>query len=496
MDAKFVKLYTAHNKDVLSAASGHRFGDIEKLIEEFWAKQKKVAKKTKPNLNKHVGLAAQCDTDLYKGIIDALMPDVFQKLAEGVVASTVAGVVTAVESGHLILNGETKVELSSADYPQLTVYATVRKDQEIKVGDKVGEVSLKKDIRNFGKKYDSWLTKAMEGQGFGPTFVKQRQAAGVAFTQKLRRYTSLCHLAQAARQVLSNQDHVEQMKKDYGQIDFVNVQEQVAWVCEGCDAGSMKKHEEAFPGKSKDENSLEKWAAWLQTIVKERLGTNDAYKDQASFEAKAAELLLRWSFISSLIMRELTLRSALSFGPFHLLRLLCDDYMYYIVEIAVAEKGFKQVMHVPGGDPFGTVLTEAGGGGAAAATVAVTIKTEPIIKTEPLTVTAAAAAKPAAPPVAATIATATAAATAAAIATATATATAAAAICSSSDRQNSAVPSEGSGNAAKDVRCRVGRRERRSADSVDVVPDVRPQTFILGPFLRLCAEHGAESEPD
>ena len=57
------------------------------------------------------------------------------------------------------------MELSSADYPQLTVYATVRKDQEIKVGDKVGEVSLKKDIRNFGKKYDSWLTKAMEGQG-------------------------------------------------------------------------------------------------------------------------------------------------------------------------------------------------------------------------------------------------------------------------------------------------------------------------------------------
>ena len=64
-----------------------------------------------------------------------------------------------------IQTGETKVELSSADYPQLTVYATVRKDQEIKVGDKVGEVSLKKDIRNFGKKYDSWLTKAMEGQG-------------------------------------------------------------------------------------------------------------------------------------------------------------------------------------------------------------------------------------------------------------------------------------------------------------------------------------------
>ena len=73
-----------------------------------------------------------------------------------------------------IQTGETKVELSSADYPQLTVYATVRKDQEIKVGDKVGEVSLKKDIRNFGKKYDSWLTKAMEGQGQKKTMKEKK----------------------------------------------------------------------------------------------------------------------------------------------------------------------------------------------------------------------------------------------------------------------------------------------------------------------------------
>ena len=65
--------------------------------------------------------AVQCDTDLYKGIIDALMPDVFQKLAEGVVASTVAGVVTAVESGHLILNGQS---MHTRNEPQHLAVAT------------------------------------------------------------------------------------------------------------------------------------------------------------------------------------------------------------------------------------------------------------------------------------------------------------------------------------------------------------------------------------
>lgn len=116
-----------------------------------------------------VSWLTQSDAELYKGIINALMPDVFQKLTEAVVPSKIQGTVTAVETGYIML-GDQKVELKSEDHPELTVYASVRKDDEIKVGDKIGEVSLKKDIRNFGKKYDSWLAKAMEG--CAPAFVR------------------------------------------------------------------------------------------------------------------------------------------------------------------------------------------------------------------------------------------------------------------------------------------------------------------------------------
>ena len=40
---------------------------------------------------------------------------------------------------------------------------------------------------------------------------------------------------------------------------------------------------------------------------------------------------------SSMVIRDLTLRSAASFGSFHLIRLLYDEYMFYIVEQRVAQ---------------------------------------------------------------------------------------------------------------------------------------------------------------
>lgn len=41
-------------------------------------------------------------------------------------------------------------------------------------------------------------------------------------------------------------------------------------------------------------------------------------------------------YCSSMVIRDLTLRSAVSFGSFHLIRLLYDEYMFYLVEHKVA----------------------------------------------------------------------------------------------------------------------------------------------------------------
>ena len=77
-------------------------------------------------------------------------------------------------------------------------------------------------------------------------FITPIQVAAVsAFSQTLRRYTSLNHLAQAARAVLQNPQQINQMWNDLNKVDFNNVQEQSSWVCQ-CDEGLVSKLEHDF----------------------------------------------------------------------------------------------------------------------------------------------------------------------------------------------------------------------------------------------------------
>ncbi|XP_016401449.1 DNA-binding protein RFX2-like [Sinocyclocheilus rhinocerous] len=159
------------------------------------------------------------------------------------------------------------------------------------------------------------------------------QAAVVsAFAQTLRRYTSLNHLAQAARAVLQNTSQINQMLSDLNRVDFANVQEQASWVCQ-CDESVVQRLEQDFKVTLQQQSSLDQWAAWLDNVVNQVL---KPYEGSTSFPRAARQFLLKWSFYSSMVIRDLTLRSAASFGSFHLIRLLYDEYMFYLVEHRVA----------------------------------------------------------------------------------------------------------------------------------------------------------------
>uniref|UniRef100_A0A8C3UJI1 Regulatory factor X1 n=1 Tax=Catharus ustulatus TaxID=91951 RepID=A0A8C3UJI1_CATUS len=180
--------------------------------------------------------------------------------------------------------------------------------------------ALTQAIRNFAKSLESWLGNAMVSM---PEEMVRVKVAG-AFAQTLRRYTSLNHLAQAARAVLQNTAQISQMLSDLNRVDFANVQGP-AWI-----PPWLGRDFKATLGQ---QHSLEQWAAWLDAVVgrvlRPHLGTPGL--------PRAAKLfLLKWSFYSSMVIRDLTLRSAASFGSFHLIRLLYDEYMYYLVEQRVA----------------------------------------------------------------------------------------------------------------------------------------------------------------
>uniref|UniRef100_A0A3P8YFP5 DNA-binding protein RFX2 n=1 Tax=Esox lucius TaxID=8010 RepID=A0A3P8YFP5_ESOLU len=191
--------------------------------------------------------------------------------------------------------------------------------------------TLTQAIRNFAKSLEGWLTTAMSD--FPNEIVRTKAAVVSAFAQTLRRYTSLNHLAQAARAVLQNTSQINQMLSDLNRVDFANVQEQASWVCQ-CDESVVQRLEQDFKVTLQQQSSLDQWAAWLDNVVNQVLKSHEG---SPSFPKAARQFLLKWSFYSSMVIRDLTLRSAASFGSFHLIRLLYDEYMFYLVEHRVAQ---------------------------------------------------------------------------------------------------------------------------------------------------------------
>uniref|UniRef100_A0A8B9JRU2 Regulatory factor X, 3 (influences HLA class II expression) n=1 Tax=Astyanax mexicanus TaxID=7994 RepID=A0A8B9JRU2_ASTMX len=191
--------------------------------------------------------------------------------------------------------------------------------------------ALTQAIRNFAKSLEGWLTNAMSA--IPQKMIQTKVSTVSAFAQTLRRYTSLNHLAQAARAVLQNTSQINQMLSDLNRVDFVNVQEQASWVCQ-CEEGVVQRLEQDFKATLQQQSSLEQWAAWLDNVVCQVL---KPYEDRPTFPKAARQFLLKWSFYSSMVIRDLTLRSAASFGSFHLIRLLYDEYMFYLVEHRVAQ---------------------------------------------------------------------------------------------------------------------------------------------------------------
>ncbi|GBL93277.1 Transcription factor RFX3 [Araneus ventricosus] len=281
----FKMLYREHCEAFLEAVVNLQFAMVETLWQTFWRtynsgirrEQEKIMSKTKffqlCKFEPVLHFMRKSDYQFYQNLVDVLIPDVLRPIPS----------------------------------------------------------SLTQAIRNFAKCLETWLSTAMTG--CPEEVIKVKVSAVSAFAQTLRRYTSLNHLAQAARAVLQNSSQINQMMADLNRVDFHNVQEQASWVCQ-CDENTVQRLEQDFKLILQQQNSLEQWAQWLEGVVDLVL---QPYEGKNDFPKAARQFLLKWSFYSSMVIRDLTLRSAASFGSFHLIRLLYDEYMFYLIEHRVAK---------------------------------------------------------------------------------------------------------------------------------------------------------------
>jgi len=195
---------------------------------------------------------------------------------------------------------------------------------------------LSQQIRNFAKNMVSWMKQSLTG--YNNDFIDLKCAAVSAFSHTLKRYTSLNHLSNAARTSLQNYVQVQQMISDLSKVDFKNLQEQANWVCD-CEVNIVNQIESTFKSFLQEQLPSEKWSFWCEQVVELCLQDNHEMNYCKKF-------YFIWKLYTSLVMRDLTLRSAPSFGSFHLIHLLFDEYIFYLIEHRVAKACNKTSLQV------------------------------------------------------------------------------------------------------------------------------------------------------
>ncbi|KAM4866214.1 DNA-binding protein RFX6 [Thomomys bottae] len=197
--------------------------------------------------------------------------------------------------------------------------------------------SLLADIRNFAKNWEQWVVSSLENL---PEALTDKKIPIVRrFVSSLKRQTSFLHLAQIARPALFDQHVVNSMVSDIEKVDLNSIGSQALLTISGStdtESDIYSEHDsitvfQELKDLLKKNATVEAFIEWLDTVVEQRV-IKTSKQNGRSLKKRAQDFLLKWSFFGARVMHNLTLNNASSFGSFHLIRMLLDEYILLAME--------------------------------------------------------------------------------------------------------------------------------------------------------------------
>ncbi|XP_053566783.1 DNA-binding protein RFX6 [Bombina bombina] len=268
-----IMMYKTHCQCVLDNAINGNFEEIQNFLLHFW---QGMPDHLLPLLDYPiiVDIFCVCDSILYKVLTDVLIPATMQEMPE----------------------------------------------------------SLLNDIRNFAKHWEQWVILSLENL---PQVLSEKKLPIVRrFVSSLKRQTSFLHLAQIARPALFDQNVVNAMTSDIEKVDLYSIGSQALLSsCSGADS-DCEVYTELFQELRdllKKNATVESFIEWLDNVVEQKV-IKASKQNGKSLKKRAQDFLLKWSFFGARVMHNLTLNNATSFGSFHLIRMLLDEYILLAVE--------------------------------------------------------------------------------------------------------------------------------------------------------------------
>ncbi|XP_013406929.1 DNA-binding protein RFX6 [Lingula anatina] len=274
----FVMMYRTHCQRILDTVISANFDEVQNFLLHFWQGMPDHLLEVL-ELDVITDLAGLSDSILYKVLTDVLIPSTIQDLPD----------------------------------------------------------SLSTEIRVFTRKIPGWLENAMENV---PEKLKKKKMSVVReFVHSIRRQISFIHLAQTARSVLLSHESVNQMVDDLAAVEFDKIFFQASFI-DNTLIQKVKENVYHFYGElkilMKKQAPIESYTEWMDGVI-DTCVLQESKSRGRSFKDLASEFLLLWSLFGSLIVRDLTLHSAASFGPFHLLHIMFDEYVFLVMETQQAQ---------------------------------------------------------------------------------------------------------------------------------------------------------------
>ncbi|KAG8177829.1 hypothetical protein JTE90_002663 [Oedothorax gibbosus] len=280
----FLMMYRTHCQRLLDTIVRASFDDVQNLLLHFW---QGIPLHLIPVMetNALINLVGVCDCILYRTISNVLLPSMLHTLPE----------------------------------------------------------SLTKVVRKFAEELDCWLKSAIVHLPNNLKVVKLEMATRFAHT--LRRQMSLNHLAQASRMVVHNSDITSQMLHDWRQLDLDGISRETLFSTEhnATTCQLILKLGRDFENLLEEESPIESYIEWLESLVN-KCAVHVSGRRKGGGRRLARQFLLLWSAFGTRVIRDMTLHSAASFGSFHLLRLMFDDYVLFLVETIHTEDQMKDFM--------------------------------------------------------------------------------------------------------------------------------------------------------
>ncbi|XP_069084453.1 transcription factor RFX4 isoform X2 [Pleurodeles waltl] len=287
----FIMMYRTHCQRILDTVIRANFDEVQSFLLHFW---QGMPPHMLPVLGSStvVNIVGVCDSILYKAISGVLMPTVLQALPD----------------------------------------------------------SLTQVIRKFAKQLDEWLKVALHNLPENLRNIKFELSR--RFSQILRRQTSLNHLCQASRTVIHSADITFQMLEDWRNVDLNSITKQTLYTMED----SQEEHRkliirlyQEFDHLLEEQSPIECYIEWLDSMV-DRCVVKVPAKSHGSLKKVAQQFLLMWSCFGTRVIRDMTLHSAPSFGSFHLIHLMFDDYVLYLLESLHCQERANELMRAMKGE--------------------------------------------------------------------------------------------------------------------------------------------------